>query len=49
MNRALIGSSRGRVKYLPDMGAVLLESTGFKNQSVNEEGLGVDEIGQIIN
>ena len=33
----------GRVKYLPDMDVVLLESTGFKTESVNEEGLRVDE------
>jgi hypothetical protein len=29
----------GRVKYLPDMDVVLLESTGFKTQIVNEQGL----------
>lgn len=33
----------GRMKYLLDMGVVLLESTGFKTQSVNEERLRVDE------
>jgi hypothetical protein len=33
----------GRVKYLLDMGVVLLESNGFKTESVNEEGLRVDE------
>jgi hypothetical protein len=33
----------GRVKYLPDMDVVLLESAGFKTESVNEEGLRLDE------
>ena len=33
----------GRVKYLPDMDVVLLESTGFKARSVNEQGLRVDK------
>lgn len=33
----------GRVKYLPDMDVVLLESTGFKTESVNEQGLRVDK------
>jgi hypothetical protein len=32
----------GRVKYLPDMDVVLLESTGFKHESKNEQELGVD-------
>jgi len=34
----------GRAKYLPDVDIVLLKSTGFKTESVNEEGLRVDEI-----
>lgn len=35
----------GRVRYLPDADITLLESTGFKTESANEEGLRVDEIG----
>lgn len=34
----------GRVRYIPDIDVVLLESTGFKGESVNEDGLG-DPIG----
>jgi len=33
----------GRAKYLPDISVVLLVSTGFKVESVNEEGRRVDE------
>jgi hypothetical protein len=33
----------GRMRYLPDADVVLLESTGFKTESINEEGLRVDE------
>ena len=33
----------GRAKYLPDVDIVLLESIGFKTESVNEEGRRVDE------
>jgi hypothetical protein len=34
----------GRVKYLPDIGLMLLESIGSKSERVNEDGLPVDEI-----
>jgi hypothetical protein len=34
----------GRVRYLPDINVVLLQSTGFKLESAYEEGLRVDEI-----
>jgi hypothetical protein len=33
-----------RVKYFPDVNVEVLESTGFKIESVNEEGVRVDEI-----
>jgi hypothetical protein len=33
----------GRAKYLPDISVVLLGSTGFKVESINEEGRRVDE------
>ena len=34
----------GRVRYLPDTSVLLLESTGFKTKSVNEDGMRVDEV-----
>lgn len=33
-----------RVRYFPDVSIVLLESKGFENRSVNEDGLRVDEV-----
>ena len=33
-----------RARYLADINVVLLKSTGFRNESVNEDGLRVDEI-----
>lgn len=34
----------GRVRYLPDIDAVLLESKGFKSERVNEDGVRGDEV-----
>jgi len=34
----------GRARYLPDLSLVLLESTGFKSETVNEDGVSVYEI-----
>ena len=33
-----------RVRYLPDVSVLLLESKGFKTENVNEEGMSIPEI-----